>query len=293
MNKEFAHSLVKGDARDLSFIEDESIHLAVTSPPYWNLKKYNEVKGQLGHIDDYEGFLEELNKVWKEVFRVLVPGGRLVCVVGDVCLSRRDFGRHVVVPLHSDISVQCRKIGFDNLTPVIWKKIANINYEVNNGSSFLGQPYQPNAIIKNDIEFILMQRKSGGYRNPTQTQREKSKLSKPEYNDWFVPIWDIHGESTKKHPAPYPYELAYRLVRMFSFYGDTVLDPFCGTGTTSLAALKTGRNSISVDVDESYLRLAKERISNEISQLGTKNTLSMSSFEPSGKPIITAHAGVL
>lgn len=273
MNNEFVHSFVKGDARKLSFIEDESVHLIVTSPPYWKLKKYNEVEGQLGHIVDYEKFLSEIQKVWQESFRVLVPGGRLVCVIGDVCLSRKEFGRHVVMPLHSDISVQCRKIGFDNLTPIIWKKIANINYEVNNGSSFLGQPYQPNAIIKNDIEFILMQRKPGGYRKPTILQIEKSKLSKPEYNEWFVPIWDIHGESTKKHPAPYPYELAYRLVRMFSFYGDTVLDPFCGTGTTNLAAFKTGRNSIGIDVDEAYLKYAHERISREISPSGIVNKI--------------------
>jgi len=121
--------LINGDARDLSFLEDESIHLVVTSPPYWNLKRYNENPDQLGHIDDYESFLIELEKVWREVFRVLVPGGRLVCVVGDVCVSRRKFGRHLVFPLHADICVLCRKMGFDNLNPIIWYKIANANLE--------------------------------------------------------------------------------------------------------------------------------------------------------------------
>ena len=151
------HRLVQGDARDLSFIPDASVHLVVTSPPYWTLKRYNDSEGQLGHVEDLETFLSELNRVWRETFRILVPGGRLVCVVGDVCLSRRENnGRHTVVPLHSEICVACRKIGFDNLNPIIWHKISNASYEVSNGSKFLGKPYEPNAIIKNDIEFILM-----------------------------------------------------------------------------------------------------------------------------------------
>ena len=150
------HRLINGDARDLSFLDDESVHLVVTSPPYWNLKRYNETPDQLGHIQDYESFLRELEKVWRHVYRVLVPGGRLVCVVGDVCVARRDFGRHLVFPLHADICVICRRIGFDNLNPIIWHKIANASYEVANGSKFLGKPYEPNAIIKNDMEFILM-----------------------------------------------------------------------------------------------------------------------------------------
>ncbi len=145
------HRLVQGDARDLAFIPDESVHLVVTSPPYWTLKRYNDSAGQLGHVEDYEKFLLELNRVWREAFRILVSGGRLVCVAGDVCLSRKENnGRHTVVPLHSDICVACRKIGFDNLNPIIWHKISNASYEVSNGSKFLGKPYEPNAIIKND-----------------------------------------------------------------------------------------------------------------------------------------------
>lgn len=131
------HRLINGDARDLSFIDDESVHLVVTSPPYWNLKRYNENPDQLGHIQDYETFIGELEKVWKHVFRILVPGGRMVCVVGDVCVARRDFGRHLVFPLHADICVICRRIGFDNLNPIVWHKIANASYEVPNGSRFL------------------------------------------------------------------------------------------------------------------------------------------------------------
>jgi DNA modification methylase len=257
------HKLIQGDARDLSFIQDESIHLVVTSPPYWNLKKYNDHKDQLGHIPEYEQFLSELTKVWQGCFRVLVPGGRLVCVVGDVCLSRKRHGRHLVMPLHSDICVICRRIGFDNLNPIIWHKISNANYEVQNGTKFLGKPYEPNAIIKNDIEFILMQRKPGGYRKPTDVQRDKSKIEKKDYDEWFRQFWNITGASTKNHPAPFPFELAYRLVRMFSFFGDTVLDPFCGTGTTMLAAMKCDRNSIGVEIDSEYCRKAANRIARE------------------------------
>lgn len=261
------HRLINGDARDLSFLKNESVHLVVTSPPYWNLKRYNENPGQLGHVEDYETFLSELEKVWRHVYRLLVPGGRLVCVVGDVCVARRKFGRHLVFPLHADISVICRRIGFDNLNPVIWHKIANASYEVSNGSKFLGKPYEPNAIIKNDMEFILMQRKPGGYRKPTNRQRGTSRLTKDEFDRWFQQIWNITGASTRHHPAPFPLELATRLVRMFSFTEDIVLDPFCGTGTTLVAALRTGRNSIGVDIDPEYCRMAARYLKAENSSL--------------------------
>jgi len=273
------HKLVNGDARDLSFIEDESVHLVLTSPPYWNLKKYKDNPDQLGHIDQYEEFLSELEKVWKEVYRVLVPGGRLVCVVGDVCVSRRSFGRHLVFPLHADICVVCRKIGFDNLNPIIWHKIANANYEVANGSKFLGKPYEPNAIIKNDIEFILMQRKPGGYRKPTNKQRELSKIDKKDFNEWFQQIWNIPGASTKNHPAPFPLELALRIVKMFSFVGDTVLDPFCGTGTTMIASIKSGRNSIGVEIEPEYCKMAARQLKAEASTLFSNIHLNFGKIE--------------
>jgi modification methylase len=261
------HRLINGDARDLSFLDDGSVHLVVTSPPYWNLKRYNENPDQLGHVQEYEAFIAELEKVWRHVFRVLVPGGRLVCVVGDVCVARRNFGRHLVFPLHADISVICRRIGFDNLNPIIWHKIANASYEVSNGSKFLGKPYEPNAIIKNDMEFILMQRKPGGYRKPTDEQRRKSMIGKGDFDRWFQQIWNIPGASLKHHPAPFPLELASRLVQMFSFVGDTVLDPFCGTGTTMVAALKYQRNSIGVEIDPEYSQMAARYLKAESSGL--------------------------
>jgi modification methylase len=261
------HKLILADARNMDFLPDESIHLVVTSPPYWNLKRYNETENQLGHIENYETFLAELDKVWSQCFRVLVTGGRLVCVVGDVCLSRRNNGRHCVVPLHADICVHCRKIGFDNLNPILWNKISNATFEANKFSKFLGKPYEPNAVIKNDIEFILLQRKPGGYRKPTDNQRSLSKIKKEDFNNWFRQIWVLPGASTKEHPAPFPLTIADRLVQMFSFTGDTVLDPFCGTGTTLMAAIKNNRNSIGIEIDKEYFLKAEKRIKKESHQL--------------------------
>jgi len=257
------HRLFQADSRKLSFIPDESVHLVVTSPPYWTLKKYRDHESQLGDVEDYERFLKELDEVWKHCFRMLVPGGRLVCVVGDVCLSRRkNKGRHTVVPLHASIQEHCRKIGYDNLAPIIWYKIANAVFEASgNGAGFLGKPYEPNAVIKNDIEFILMERKPGGYRKPLVANRVLSIISNENHKQWFQSIWSgVTGASTRNHPAPYPEELAERLIRMFSFVGDTVVDPFMGTGTTTVAAAKWGRNSIGVEIDPHYFGLSEKRI---------------------------------
>lgn len=264
------HALHCGDARRMSALAAESVHLVLTSPPYWTLKEYRDVEGQLGHIADYEGFLGDLDRVWRQCFDALAPGGRLICVVGDVCLSRRkNGGRHTVVPLHASIQERCRKIGFDNLAPIIWHKIANAVYEVDgNGGGFLGKPYEPNAVIKNDIEFILMERKPGGYRDPSVAARVLSVISAENHQKWFQQIWGgLTGASTKKHPAPYPLELASRLVRMFSFVGDTVLDPFCGTGTTTVAAMQYGRNSIGYEIDSEYFQQAVRRVRHAASDL--------------------------
>ena len=255
------HTIITADCRDMSTIPDGSVHLAVTSPPYWTLKEYPERNGQLGAVEDFDQFLEELDKVWEHVLRVLVPGGRLVVVVGDVCVPRRRFGRHMVFPLHAAIQERCRKIGFDNLAPIIWYKIANAAFEVENGSGFLGKPYEPNAVIKNDIEFILFQRKPGGYRQPTLAARALSVIPEDCQKEWFTQVWNgLTGASTREHPAPYPVSLAERLIRMFSFVGDTVLDPFMGTGTTAVAASAWGRNSIGFEIEPAYVELARRRL---------------------------------
>ena len=174
-SRQTTHELILGDARAASALADNSIHLVVTSPPYWTLKRYNEHPEQLGHVADYDEFNAALSDVWKNCYRALVPGGRLIVNVGDVCLSRRqNNGRHTVVPLHATIQEHCKGLGFDNLATIIWHKIANANYEVAGGAGFLGKPYEPNAVIKNDIEFVLMQRKPGGYRNPSNRERSRS-----------------------------------------------------------------------------------------------------------------------
>lgn len=269
------HRLVQGDARHLDFLDDESVHLVLTSPPYWTLKEYIGSDGQLGDVADYEEFISELGRVWRQCHRVLVPGGRLIVVVGDVCLSRKLHGRHAVIPLHASIQESCRCIGFDNLAPIIWHKIANAKYEVGGGGGFLGKPYEPNGVIKNDIEFILMQRKGGGYRKPSIQSRLLSVIAESDHREWYRQIWTIGGASTKDHPAPYPLQLAERLVRMFSFVGDTVVDPFVGTGTTMLASAGWGRHSVGVEIEPSYVKFATRRLQRELAQVTTKAELEV------------------
>ncbi|MGB7948282.1 MAG: site-specific DNA-methyltransferase [Candidatus Binatia bacterium] len=272
------HDLYRADARNVQFSSPENIHLVVTSPPYWTLKNYNVGEGQMGYISNYDTFLDELDRIWRACFRALVPGGRLICIVGDVCLSRRkNKGEHVVIPLHASIQEHCRRLGYSNLAPIIWHKIANAVYEATgNGGSFLGKPYEPNSVIKNDIEFILMQRKPGGYRSPSLATRILSVIPAHQHKYWFQQIWTgLTGASTKSHPAPYPLQVAERLIRMFSFVGDTVLDPFMGTGTTNVAAAKWGRNSIGIEVDPKYFDIAAKRLDTETPKLITDRTIQI------------------
>ena len=258
------HEMILGDARDLRGIKSESVHLVVTSPPYFNLKAYaSDARGrQLGRIGDYDRFLDELDRVWRECARVLVPGGRICCVIGDILIPRRADGRHRVLPLPSDIQVRSRDNGLDNLTPILWFKIGNRTNEAGGGSGgYYGKPYQPGAIIKNDHEHIVMLRKPGGYRTTPMIQKALSMLQRDEMDGWMRPVWsDIRGASLRDgHPAPFPSELAERLIRMFSFAGDLILDPFAGSGSTAVAAIRAGRNSISIEIEEQYLNSATRR----------------------------------
>jgi modification methylase len=259
--KQFSHLIREGDARDLSFIGDESVHLVCTSPPYGSLKEYPEHPDQLGNIADYDEFLDELDAVWEECFRTLVPGGRIACVVGDVCISRKRGGRHHVLPLSADIQVRARQIGFDNLTPIRWLKVSNMKLEASKSGRYLGKPNLPNGIVKNDLEHILFLRKPGGYRKPTDKMEKASRIETDDYVRYFSPVWsDVTGQLRRDHPAPYPPEIPRRLIRMFSFAGDTVVDPFAGTGTTAVAAAESDRNSISVEIDPSYVDAMESRL---------------------------------
>jgi modification methylase len=263
------HELYLGDARNLAMLDDASVHLVVTSPPYWTLKKYEDRAGQLGDIEDYEAFLSELDRAWLECRRVLVGGGRICCVVGDVCIPRRVDGRHRIMPLHADIQVRARNLGLDCLTPIIWHKIANgVTESQGNGAGFYGKPYQPGPILKNDTEYVLFLRKGGEYRSVSPIRKALSMLSRTEIQTWLRSVWsDLPGASTRRgHPAPYPPELAERLIRLFSFAGDTVLDPFAGTGSTALAALRAGRNSVNVEIEPTYLRQAEKRVTSAVNQ---------------------------
>jgi DNA modification methylase len=262
------HRLCLGDARSLAELRSESVHLIVTSPPYFDLKEYPDRGGQLGGLHDYEQFLKELHCVWEECHRLLVKGGRLIVIVGDVCRSRRRYGHHYVIPLHASIIEDCRHIGFHNLATVVWHKISNAKFEVENGTAFLGKPYEPNAVIKNDVEFILMQRKPGGYRRPSEATRVLSVIGEEEHRRWFNQVVTFRGASTRSHPAPYPIDLLESLVRMFSFAGDVVLDPFSGTGTTSVAAARQGRNSIGVEIEVSYHHHAIQRLQDTVRHEG-------------------------
>lgn len=267
------HQFCCGDSRDLGSVgmkpagdgaqvPDESVHLVVTSPPYFDIKDYSNHEGQLGSLEEYNNFSEELHKVWKECYDKLVVGGRMCVVVGDVLQSRQENGRHRVLPLHAEVQRQCMKTGFDCLTPIIWAKVGNASLEAGGNSRFLGKPYEPGALIKNDIEYILMFRKSGGYRSPSVAKRVLSTIQVDNYRQCFNQIWgDIAGESKNSyHPAPFPKKLAERLIRMFSFVGDTVLDPFAGIGSTAVAASDVARDSINIEIDPKYISRAEENV---------------------------------
>ena len=258
---ETSHRIILGDARAMTGVKDESVHLVVTSPPYFDLVEYVYGEDQLGHVHDYQRFLGEVEKVWVEAMRVLIPGGRLCIVVGDICRSRRRFGKHEVIPLHADILVQCRRLGFEGLATVLWYKIANAATEVGGPGAALGKPYEPNGVVKNDVEFILRLKKAGPYRKPTPMQRAGSLFPPGEYDAAMRQVWsDIPGASRRNgHPAPFPTALASRLIRMSSYVEDVVLDPFLGTGTTTAAAIETNRNSIGFEIAEEYWKAARER----------------------------------
>lgn len=258
MKDKTLHKIVIGDSRHMDEIKNESVHLIVTSPPYWQLKDYG-VKDQIGYNDSYEGYIDNLNKVWKECYRVLHPGCRLCINIGDQFARAIIYGRYKVIPIRTEIIKYCESIGFDYIGGIIWQKVTTC--KTTGGANVMGSyPYPRGGIIKIDYEFILIFKKLGKDPKPSREIKEKSKLSNEEWNEYFNGHWNFAGEKQKGHIAMFPLELPKRLIKMYSFYSDTVLDPFLGSGTTSKAALELGRNSIGYEINREFLEIIKTKI---------------------------------
>ncbi len=252
------HKIIIGDSRKMSEVNDESCHLVITSPPYWQLKDYGSVD-QIGFNDSYEEYINNLNLVWKECHRVLYPGCRLCINIGDQFARSVYYGRYKVIPIRTEIIKFCETIGFDYMGAIIWQKPTTMN--TTGGASVMGSfPYPRNGIIKIDYEFILIFKKWGEPPKVSKEVKQQSVLSKDEWNEYFSGHWNFNGEKQDKHLAMFPEELPKRLIKMFSFIGDTVLDPFLGSGTTTLAAKKLNRNSIGYEINKDYIEIIKEKI---------------------------------
>ena len=252
------HKVIIGDSRCMKEVQSESVHLIVTSPPYWQLKDYGNSK-QIGFNDTYEQYINNLNLVWNECFRVLHKGCRLCVNIGDQFARSVYYGRYKVIPIRTEIIKFCETIGFDYMGAIIWQKVTTCN--TTGGATIMGSfPYPRNGIIKLDYEFILIFKKPGNPPKVSRDVKEKSKLTLEEWNQYFSGHWNFPGEKQDKHLAMFPEELPRRLIKMFSFVGDTVLDPFLGSGTTSLAARNLDRNSTGYEINENFLPIIEEKL---------------------------------
>lgn len=258
------HKLIIGDCRDMKLIPDESVHLVVTSPPYWQLKDYG-VPTQIGFGETYEQYINSLNMVWAECFRVLKPGCRLCINIGDQFARAAYYGQYKIVPIHSEIIRFCETIGLDFMGNIIWQKTTNMH--TTGGSKVMGSyPYPRGGILKVDYEYILIFKKPGKSDTPDKEQKEASMLTEEEWHTFFNTHWTFGGDRQDKHIAVFPEELAYRLIRMFSFCGDVVLDPFMGSGTTALAALKNGRNAIGYELNPEFFKFYNDKVLSKFPQ---------------------------
>lgn len=252
------HKIIIGDSRSMKEIPDESVHLVVTSPPYWQLKDYGN-GSQIGFNDTYEDYINNLNLVWNECHRVLHNGCRLCINIGDQFARSVYYGRYKIIPIRTEIIKFCETAGFDYMGAIIWQKVTTCN--TTGGATIMGSfPYPRNGIIKLDYEFILVFKKLGDPPRATREIKERSKLTIKEWNEYFYGHWNFSGERQDKHLAMFPEELPKRLIKMFSFVGDTVLDPFMGSGTTSLSAKKLNRNSIGFEINEDFMPVIKEKL---------------------------------
>ena len=252
------HKIIIGDSRNMMEVADESVHLIITSPPYWQLKDYGN-GSQIGFDDNYEDYINNLNIVWSQCHRVLNKGCRLCINIGDQFARSVYYGRYKVIPIRTEIIKFCETIGFDYMGAIIWQKVTTCN--TTGGATIMGSfPYPRNGILKIDYEFILIFKKHGTAPRVRKEIKEQSKMTIEEWNRFFAGHWNIPGEKQDKHLAMFPEEVPSRLIKMFSYVNDTVLDPFLGSGTTSLAAKKLGRNSVGYEVNPDFLPLIKNKL---------------------------------
>lgn len=252
------HKIVFGDSRSLNLIEDKSVQLIITSPPYWQLKDYG-TEDQIGFNHSYEEYINNLNLVWKECYRVLSDGCRLCINIGDQFARSVYYGRYKVIPIRTEIVRFCESLGMDYMGAIIWQKATTMN--TSGGGAIMGSfPYPRNGILKMDYEFILLFKKLGNSPKPTAKQKAESQITKEEWNQYFSSHWHFNGVKQFGHIAMFPEELPKRLIKMFSFVGETVFDPFVGSGTTSLAAKNLGRNSIGYEINKDFESIIKEKL---------------------------------
>ena len=252
------HKIINGDSRHMSELKDESIHLALTSPPYWQLKDYG-TENQIGFHDDYETYINHLNLTWQECFRVLHNGCRLCINIGDQFARSVYYGRYKIIPIHTEIIKFCEMIGFDFMGSIIWQKTTTMN--TTGGASIMGSfPHPRNGIVKLDFEYILLFKKQGIAPKPTQAQKDSSVMTTEEWNTYFNGHWYISGARQDKHLAMFPDELPKRLIKMFSFAGENVLDPFLGSGTTMAVAKSLERNSCGYEINPEFIPIIKQKI---------------------------------
>lgn len=255
------HSIIFGDSRSLNKIKDKSVQLIITSPPYWQLKDYGSVN-QIGFNDSYEEYINNLNLVWQECYRVLSDGCRMCINIGDQFARSVYYGRYKVIPIRTEIIKFCENLGMDYMGAVIWQKTTTMN--TSGGGAVMGSfPYPRNGILKMDYEFILIFKKLGNPPKITSEQKENSKMTKDEWNTYFSSHWNFNGVKQSGHIAMFPEELPKRLIKMFSFVGETVFDPFLGSGTTSLAAKNLGRNSIGYEINKEFKDIIYEKLNSK------------------------------
>lgn len=242
-----SHDIIIGDSRQMDKLKDGSVQLVVTSPPYWQLKDYG-TENQIGYHENYESYINNLNLVWKECHRVLENGCRLCINIGDQFARALYYGRYKVIPIRTEIIKFCESIGFDYMGAIIWQKQTTTN--TTGGASLMGSyPNPRNGIISIDYEFILIFKKLGQAKAVSKEIKAQSSMTKEEWKEFFKGHWNFGGARQDGHIAVFPEELPYRLIKMFSFVGDTVLDPFLGSGTTSLVTKKLNRNSVGYELD--------------------------------------------